>query len=163
MRLIPGPAALGLTTTLLSLHLSAAQVRRRLLVFSAAAPVGALVTYGVVELFGGAVQGSGRGSLGWWTGVVLLFSVSFDGYLARYETAAVLDLSLTPQGGSFLYVATVIQPISQTGPDDHCHDVHHEVHRNDRPHMHNGVRTGLILGGMLLPLGLSILVGRHEH
>lgn len=67
------------------------------------------------------------------------------------------------QGGSFLYVATVIQPISQTGPDDHCHDVHHEVHKNDKPAINGKLRAGLILTGMLLPLGLSALIGKHDH
>lgn len=87
-----GPAALGLTTTLLSLHLTPAQVRRRLFVFSLAAPAGAIITYVLVNLFGGAT--AKPDAIGYWTGAVLLFS-----------------------GGSFLYVATVIQPISETGPD----------------------------------------------
>ncbi|TXT13096.1 hypothetical protein VHUM_01497 [Vanrija humicola] len=136
-----GPAALGLTTTLLNLHLTPAQVRRRLVIFSLSAPLGALLTYALVLLFGKGSSTSGHDRLGWWTGVVLLFS-----------------------GGSFLYVATVIQPISQTGPDDHCHDIHHEVHkREEPPPLPYGMRTGLILGGMLLPLLLSLLVGSHDH
>ncbi|BEI81870.1 hypothetical protein CcaverHIS002_0210300 [Cutaneotrichosporon cavernicola] len=132
-----GPSALGLTTTLLQLHLSPAQVRPRLIIFSLAAPVGALVTYLLVQLFG-----TGKGhSLGWWTGAVLLFS-----------------------GGSFLYVATVIQPISETGPDDHCHHPHHEVHREtDGPRLENSTRTSLILLGMALPAALALLVGGHDH
>jgi zinc transporter 9 len=132
-----GPSALGLTTTLLSLHLNPAQVRRRLVIFSLAAPTGALVTYALVSLFGASADHG----LGWWTGAVLLFS-----------------------GGSFLYVATVIQPISETGPDDHCHHPHHEVHReNDVPRLENGTRTGLILLGMALPAGMALLLGGHAH
>ncbi|GMK59240.1 hypothetical protein CspeluHIS016_0702550 [Cutaneotrichosporon spelunceum] len=132
-----GPSALGLTTTLLQLHLTPAQVRPRLVIFSLAAPVGALVTYVLVQLFG---TGGSHG-LGWWTGAVLLFS-----------------------GGSFLYVATVIQPISETGPDDHCHHPHHEVHREtDGPRLANSTRTGLILLGMAVPSVMGLLVTGHEH
>jgi hypothetical protein len=75
-----GPTALGLTTTLLSLGLDPPAIRRRILIFSFAAPLGAVVTFGAVKLFGRNV-GIGQSSseidaLGWWTGIVLLFSVS---------------------------------------------------------------------------------------
>jgi zinc transporter 9 len=74
-----GPTALGLTTTLLSLGLSHPQIRNRLLIFSASAPAGAVLTYLLIKLFGGSNGTVHKGdvdSLQWWTGVVLLFSVS---------------------------------------------------------------------------------------
>lgn len=75
-----GPTALGLTTTLMSLRLSPPMIRRRLLIFSFAAPLGAVITFFIVKAFGwgGVGQVSGEvDSLGWWTGIALLFSVSF--------------------------------------------------------------------------------------
>lgn len=75
----PGPTALGLTTTLLSQKLTRAQIRTRLLLFSASAPVGAILTYFLVKLFGGSDAHVGKHDIDgiqWWTGAVLLFSVS---------------------------------------------------------------------------------------
>ncbi|KAJ4382533.1 hypothetical protein N0V85_008543 [Neurospora sp. IMI 360204] len=72
------PAAFGLTSVLLRQGLSKRAARGHLIVFSAAAPVGALVTYCIVELFlggsGGQVAAEGSGGEQWWTGMLLLFS-----------------------------------------------------------------------------------------
>ncbi|KAL0249902.1 hypothetical protein I308_103205 [Cryptococcus tetragattii IND107] len=140
-----GPTALGLTTTLLSLGLPISAIRERLIIFSFAAPVGAILTFTLVSAFGSSKIGgtvAGVDALGWWTGVALLFS-----------------------GGSFLYVATVIQPLSSHdahsqrphhlesghGPDDH-------VDPQDQP-LGKYQRTGLLVFGMGLPVILSRLVG----
>ena len=66
------PAAFGLTTVLLRQGLGKRQARTHLIAFSAAAPAGALCTWIVVRILGGG--GSGSHSMGWWTGVILLFS-----------------------------------------------------------------------------------------
>nr|XP_019011506.1 solute carrier family 39 (zinc transporter), member 9 [Kwoniella pini CBS 10737]OCF50287.1 solute carrier family 39 (zinc transporter), member 9 [Kwoniella pini CBS 10737] len=140
-----GPTALGLTTTLLSLNLAHAAIRKRLIIFSFAAPIGAILTYLIVRGFGSANVGQGqRGdvdSIGWWTGIALLFS-----------------------GGSFLYVATVIQPLSS-----HTHDHHSHVESGDpngqrtqEPQLGKYERTLLLVLGMGLPAMLSWLVG-DEH
>lgn len=74
-----GPTALGLTTTLLSLGLTPPAIRPRVLIFSVAAPLGAVLTYALVKIFGhqGAPVGSGEiDALGWWIGIALIFSVS---------------------------------------------------------------------------------------
>lgn len=63
------PAAFGLTSVLLKQGLSKRAARAHLLVFSAAAPVGALGTWALVRIFGGG-EGGGEG----WTGCLLLFS-----------------------------------------------------------------------------------------
>jgi len=64
------PAAFGLTAVLLrSGGLGRRQVRTHLLVFSMAAPVGALLTWMVLGLLGGGGEG-----MQFWTGVLLLFS-----------------------------------------------------------------------------------------
>ena len=59
-------------------------IRRRLLIFSFAAPLGAVITFFLVKAFG--VGGAGHSatevdSLGWWTGIALLFSVSLSHFL----------------------------------------------------------------------------------
>ncbi|OWZ71112.1 hypothetical protein AYX14_03471 [Cryptococcus neoformans] len=141
-----GPTALGLTTTLLSLGLPISSIRQRLIIFSFAAPVGAILTFILVSAFGTSKVGganAGGDALGWWTGVALLFS-----------------------GGSFLYVATVIQPLS-SHTDGHPQQPHHlesghgpEDHSDpqDQP-LGTYQRTGLLVFGMGLPVILSWLVG----
>ena len=65
------PAAFGLTTALLKQGLNKRAARTHLLLFSLAAPMGALVTWAVV----GALAGWGLdGESGFWTGVALVFS-----------------------------------------------------------------------------------------
>ena len=64
------PAAFGLTSVLLKQGLSKRAARGHLIVFSLAAPVGAVTTWLLITLLGGDhVDGSS-----WWTGMLLLFS-----------------------------------------------------------------------------------------
>lgn len=66
------PAAFGLTSILLKQGLTKRAARVHLMVFSLAAPAGALATYFLVSLVGGAnLEGE---SAQWWTGMLLLFS-----------------------------------------------------------------------------------------
>ena len=66
------PAAFGLTSLLLKQGLSKRAARGHLIVFSLAAPFGALTTYSIISLIGG---GDMEGEAGqWWTGMLLLFS-----------------------------------------------------------------------------------------
>lgn len=67
------PAAFGLTSVLLKQGLSKREARAHLLVFSLAAPVGAFVTWALVNLLGKGGKAEGEGEL-WLTGVVLVFS-----------------------------------------------------------------------------------------
>jgi zinc transporter 9 len=66
------PAAFGLTTILLKQGLSKRAIRVHLMVFSLAAPAGALATYFIVSLVGG--DNMDGESAQWWTGMLLLFS-----------------------------------------------------------------------------------------
>lgn len=67
------PAAFGLTSVLLKQGLSKRAARGHLIIFSLAAPFGALMTWLLVHILGGA--GSMEGERGqWWTGMLLLFS-----------------------------------------------------------------------------------------
>ncbi len=74
------PAAFGLTSVLLRHGLTKRRARAHLVVFSLAAPVMALLTWGLVHVAAGRggskSPGSGDGgeSTGWWTGIILLFS-----------------------------------------------------------------------------------------
>ena len=68
LSLVPVPASLGLCTTLLSDSLPRHLIRQRIALFSSAAPVGAIVTYGLVNLLAGGIEQS---LLMWWTGVAL--------------------------------------------------------------------------------------------
>ncbi|KAK2013227.1 Zip-domain-containing protein [Colletotrichum eremochloae] len=66
------PAAFGLTSVLLKQGLSKRTARGHLIVFSLAAPFGALSTWAVIRILGG---GNFEGDSGqWWTGMLLLFS-----------------------------------------------------------------------------------------
>jgi zinc transporter 9 len=66
------PAAFGLTSVLLKQGLSKRAARWHLMVFSLAAPAGALFTYFIVYMVGGEAM---EGELTqWWTGMLLLFS-----------------------------------------------------------------------------------------
>jgi zinc transporter 9 len=64
------PAAFGLTSLLLKQGLSKRAARGHLIVFSLAAPFGAITTWSLITLLGGGkVEGDH-----WWTGMLLLFS-----------------------------------------------------------------------------------------
>ncbi|SAM03255.1 hypothetical protein [Absidia glauca] len=62
-----GPSAFALTTVLLAEGFSRSEVRKHLLMFSVAAPLGALTTYLLLAF-------TGDMDLAYWTGVLLLFS-----------------------------------------------------------------------------------------
>lgn len=67
------PASFGLTSVLLKQGLSSRAARAHLLVFSFAAPVGALLTFIIVQTLGSGSSGD-ESSTRWRTGVLLLFS-----------------------------------------------------------------------------------------
>ncbi|KAK4123589.1 Zinc/iron permease [Parathielavia appendiculata] len=76
------PAAFGLTSILLKQGLSKRATRVHLMVFSLAAPAGALATYFLVSLIGGeTMEGE---SAQWWTGMLLLFSAGTFLYVAMH-------------------------------------------------------------------------------
>ncbi|PYI08275.1 Zinc/iron permease [Aspergillus sclerotiicarbonarius CBS 121057] len=77
------PASFGLTSVLLKQGLSSRTARAHLLIFSLAAPVGALMTFLFVQIMG---SGSGSDDVGnrWRTGVLLLFSAGTFLYVAMH-------------------------------------------------------------------------------
>ncbi|KAB5570011.1 Zinc/iron permease [Coniochaeta sp. 2T2.1] len=76
------PAAFGLTSVLLKQGLSKRAARGHLIVFSLAAPLGALATYLIVSLIGGDSMEGESGQ--WWTGMLLLFSAGTFLYVAMH-------------------------------------------------------------------------------
>ncbi len=66
------PAAFGLTSVLLKQGLSKRAARGHLIIFSLAAPFGAITTWLLVSILGGDHMEGERGQ--WWTGMLLLFS-----------------------------------------------------------------------------------------
>lgn len=76
------PAAFGLTSVLLKQGLSKRAARGHLIIFSLAAPVGALSTWLLVNILGGdGLQDKGGA---WWTGMLLLFSAGTFLYVAMH-------------------------------------------------------------------------------
>lgn len=148
----------------MSLGLTPPQIRNRLLIFSIAAPAGAILTYLAVRLFGASqhVKAHHVDPLQWWTGAVLLFSVSrhFFCGLVWHSLQGSLT-SLSDQGGSFLYVATVISPLSDSD-SHHTHAHASHTHPSGMEKLTQYQRLALLLAGMLLPLLLSAFIG-HEH
>ncbi|KAF8551690.1 Zinc/iron permease [Imleria badia] len=114
------PTALALTTTLLANSLSVMDCKKQLLYFSLATPVSSILTYGLYAFHSEENRST-------WSGGALLFS-----------------------GGTFLYVASVIQPVSG--------------HASESPTSEIGktVRTILLVGGMFFPVLISRLV-MHGH
>ncbi|KAJ2895805.1 hypothetical protein MKZ38_006159 [Zalerion maritima] len=76
------PAAFGLTSVLLKQGLSKRAARGHLVIFSLAAPVGALGTYMLISLLGGGMVETDSGT--WWTGMLLLFSAGTFLYVAMH-------------------------------------------------------------------------------
>ncbi|EJD50724.1 Zinc/iron permease [Auricularia subglabra TFB-10046 SS5] len=113
------PTALALSTSLLAAGLPKPAVRKHLVVFSLASPVAAIGTFFALAFFGGSAAGIAA-----WTGIALLAS-----------------------GGSFLYVATVLQPVSSPGASE-------ELGRLPR--------LALIVAGMFTPVLIASLIG-HGH
>ena len=68
------PAAFGLTSVLLKKGLGKRRARAHLLIFSLAAPVGALSTWFFVNVAGREGRADGEDHTRWWTGILLLFS-----------------------------------------------------------------------------------------
>ncbi|GAA6062192.1 hypothetical protein JCM10212_006473 [Sporobolomyces blumeae] len=150
----PSPSSSSTTTTTTTRKMPPAFVRKSLVAFSLAAPLGALVTYVLIELFGSSSSSSPSSpssgtTLGWYTGIALVFS-----------------------GGTFLFVAT--QSVQDSTSNDHAEDESVLVGggggggrtRGGKERKSEGqsetIRTLLVLSGMITPGILSRLVG-HGH
>ena len=133
------PAAFGLTSVLLKQGLSKRSTRTHLVVFSLAAPTGALLTWAIAHALGlGATEDPQRTK--WWTGILLLFS-----------------------GGTFLYVAMhTMQEVSSTHTETHMNGhAGGTVEASTRTEQNPSIKDlGAAVFGMILPLFLQV---GHAH
>ncbi|KAI0081606.1 ZIP-like iron-zinc transporter [Panus rudis PR-1116 ss-1] len=106
------PVALALSTSLLSTSLSRAECRKHIAVFSASTPLGAIISYAILTLLD----------------------------FGRYETLP--GIALLFSGGTFLYVATVLQP-GRTTADE----------------LNNRTRLILTIVGMIIPTLITSIFG----
>lgn len=134
------PAAFGLTSILLKQGLSKRSARGHLVLFSLAAPAGAIVTYLLASILGGLRGGSVEGTT-FWTGMLLLFS-----------------------GGTFLYVAMhAMEGTSKSHHESHSSGSNGFIEgrdaqsTEDKPSLRD---LGAAVFGMILPLFLQI---GHAH
>ncbi|KAM3473109.1 hypothetical protein MY8738_008553 [Beauveria namnaoensis] len=110
------PAAFGLTSVLLRQGLSKRAAKAHLLVFSLAAPAGALTTYMLVWLLGGGKMDESTGH--WWTGMLLLFSGGTFLYVAMHameENGASHSHDQGPQSNGYMETNTNV-PAKPSGP-----------------------------------------------
>jgi solute carrier family 39 (zinc transporter), member 9 len=78
------PAAFGLTSILMKQGLSKRAARGHLILFSLAAPTGAILTWLLANIIGGASTHSEQTTT-WWTGMLLLFSAGTFLYVAMHS------------------------------------------------------------------------------
>ncbi|GAB1738242.1 hypothetical protein NU219Hw_g2790t1 [Hortaea werneckii] len=160
------PASFGLTTTLLKQGLSKRRARFHLLIFSLAAPVGALVTWfgaGFVGYGGGEMEEGGAGSREFSVGVLLLFSAGTFLYVAMHAMQESSSSSGSSEEGDGEEGMG-----GSSGGYEHLAGVE-EIYgsRQARGAGRSGKGTGMVdllvtVGGMLLPL-LTQLGGGHAH
>ncbi len=137
------PAAFGLTSILLKEGLSKRTARAHLLLFSLAAPAGAVLTWVLAHLIGG-YRGRTESGTTFWTGMLLLFS-----------------------GGTFLYVAMhAMQASSESHQEPHANGGANGYIEGDRREVQPQEQKpsfrdlGAACFGMILPLFLQI---GHAH
>ncbi|KAF4617159.1 hypothetical protein D9613_005948 [Agrocybe pediades] len=111
------PTSLAFTTSLLSTSLPRADCKKYLAIFSLSTPLSAILAYWTFAFFGST------------------------------EESNLIGMALLISGGTFLYVATVLQPVSN-----------HSASSDLRP----AARVLLITFGMFIPLTLSAMIG-HGH
>ncbi|KAF8917004.1 ZIP-like iron-zinc transporter [Mucidula mucida] len=110
------PTSLALTTSLLAMGLPRADCKKHLVAFASTTPIATIAAYFFLDFFGSVEHTD-------WTGVALLGS-----------------------GGTFLYVATVLQPVSENSQEQE---------------MKNTTRVAFISLGMIIPFILGSL--GHGH
>ncbi|BGO91284.1 hypothetical protein NBRC10512_007021 [Rhodotorula toruloides] len=129
------PTAFALSSILSSSPAtSRAFVRRALILFSLAAPLGALATYTLLSLLSNHAAGST--STGWWTGLALVFS-----------------------GGTFLFVAT---HVVREQEKKHERAEGEPGGMSDEERIGDKARVVLVVAGMVTPAILGRIVG-HGH
>ena len=92
------PAAFGLTSVLIKQGLSKRAARGHLVLFSLAAPVGAILTWILAKVLGGGRTHSAQTTT-WWTGMLLLFSAGTFLYVAMHSMQETSNSHEQPMNG----------------------------------------------------------------
>ncbi|KAI9675428.1 MAG: hypothetical protein M1817_001332 [Caeruleum heppii] len=125
------PAAFGLTSILLKQGLSKRQTKAHLLIFSLAAPVGALLTWGLGTFFFAGSGGGDERGVREWTGCLLLFSGGTFLYVAMHtmQSAPSSPTSSSPSSSSshsqsYPLTTSPYHANDPTKPSDHDDDAY---------------------------------------
>jgi zinc transporter 9 len=144
------PAAFGLTSVLLKQGLSKRTARTHLIMFSLAAPAGAVFTWGVVHALGRSTLGGDDG-LTWTTGWVLLFSGGTFLYVFPAPRALIHTNRLR-------YVAMHAMTEATSSHDDPMANGYIESYRSRNTLSKSDIATAM--AGMLIPLVTQV---GHVH
>ncbi|KAI7193334.1 hypothetical protein KC363_g2771 [Hortaea werneckii] len=163
------PAAFGLTTTLLKQGLSKRRARYHLLIFSLAAPVGALVTWFGAGFLGYGGGGEMDGGREFSVGVLLLFSAGTFLYVAMHamqESSSSSSAASSGEGDEEDVGAGSGGGYGHLGGVEEIYGSR-QVGGGMGGLRRGGKGTGMVdslvtVGGMLLPL-LTQLGGGHAH
>jgi solute carrier family 39 (zinc transporter), member 9 len=133
------PTALALATSLLPL-LPPRKIRVHVAIFSIATPLGALLSLMLLGIISaGTKGGTSEKQSGLWAGMALAFS-----------------------GGTFLYVATVLQPVRKEAGEPQSQHGHAHPGEDGVQTLGSKQRVLLIIFGMFLPIAVSSMIG-HGH
>ncbi|KAF1987917.1 Zip-domain-containing protein [Aulographum hederae CBS 113979] len=173
------PAAFGLTAVLLKRGMSKRGARAHLMIFSLAAPIGAILTWAAVNALGAegggdALEqmetGMGEAAGMWWTGVVLIFSGGTFLYVAMHSmqdahssghSAATSNIN----SHSYTYSEHELSAAANGYSDSSLIDPYNTYGRGSGSRgkiSTSGKETLLTVLGMLLPL-LTQLGHAHGH
>lgn len=135
------PTALALSSSLLPL-IPVRKIRMHLAIFSLATPFGALMSIMLLALATlGSKKGSSEADGTLWAGMALAFS-----------------------GGTFLYVATVLQPVRNEDGASSQQSGHAHPGEDEMQSLGPKTRILLIILGIFLPVMVSSMFGHgHEH
>lgn len=151
------PAAFGLTSILLKEGVSKRSARGHLLLFSFAAPLGALVTWMIINILGKGDQGQSQ-TMTWWTGIALMFSGGTFLYVALH---AMQTISSSSSHGGHAHVKVSATDGSDEWETPYAETNGHTVQASQVQEKTRG-EVGLVVAGMLLPL-LTQIGNAHAH
>ncbi|QDS74782.1 hypothetical protein FKW77_001874 [Venturia effusa] len=141
------PAAFGLTSILLNEGISKRSTRGHLLVFSFAAPLGALVTWMIINILGKADNGPSE-DMKWWTGIALMFSGGTFLYVALH---AMQTISSSSSHGGHPHVKVAVTDGGDEWETPYVETDGHTVQASQVQEKTRG-EVGLVVAGMLLPM-----------
>ncbi|KAL8741234.1 MAG: hypothetical protein Q9190_006142 [Brigantiaea leucoxantha] len=161
------PASFGLTSVLLKQGLGKRGARAHLVVFSLAAPAGAVATWVVVRALGGGGGGEGEeASMRFWTGVLLLFSGGTFLYVAMHTMQESDTTSISDQGFGNGYLDSGGGHHLRNGStgggegDYESGTMYNNRQTGNRPQRRSFKLVAAAVGGMLLPLITQV---GHAH